>query len=147
MWHTDRQTHRQTLGVLKSLDRRISGLKIILIGKHFIGNVEALHQSILWISVLYTLSEINGKAAVLAWNISRKVCVKEKQRMYTCSHFFMDKQTGWLMYWVLQKSSSHWSPDQTNLWPILSACPCIFYVSRFIVTLIYIYPDTKKDLK
>ena len=77
-------------------------LKIILIGKHFKGNVEALHQSILWISVLYTLSEINGKAAVLAQNVTRKVYVEEMQRMYTCGNFFMDKKTGQLINWELQ---------------------------------------------
>ena len=74
--------------------------------EHFQGNVEALHQSILWISVLYTLSEINGKATVLAQNVMRKVCVEEMQRMYTCGHFFMDKKTGWLINWELKKSSS-----------------------------------------
>ena len=132
-------------------------LKIILIGIHFKGNVEALHQSILWNSVLYTLSEINGKAAVLARNVTRKVCVEEMQQMYTCGHFFMDKKTGWLINWELQKSSSlighlttvcicEWLTKVKQIYdPSFLLFHVFFCVSRFIVTLIYIYPDTKKD--
>ena len=81
-------------------------LKIILIGKHFKVNIEALHLLITTI-IKFGISEINGKSAVLAWNVTRKVRVEEKQRM--------------------------------NVHLLRS----FFCVSRFIVTLIYIYPNKK----
>ena len=37
--------------------------------------------------IKFGISEINGKSAVLAWNVMRNVRVEEKQRMYTCGHF------------------------------------------------------------
>ena len=61
-------------------------LKIILIGKHFKVNDEALHLLITTI-IKFGISEINGKSTVLAWNVTRNVRVEEKQQMYTCGHF------------------------------------------------------------
>ena len=55
-------------------------LQIILIGKHFKVNIEALHLLITTI-IKFGISEINGKSAVLAWNVTRIVRVEEKQRM------------------------------------------------------------------